>query len=401
MNEKKLVRWPYLFMGFMIFLFIGLIYAWSIFVVPLEEAFGWIRSDTSNVFSVVLIFFSLGSLVGGFMTKKFSVKFIVRLSALLLMAGFILSTRVTSLYQFYITYGVMCSTGVGMSYTSVAGAVVKWFPDKTGTANGILFVGFGLAAMVLGWFVNLILEATGWKMTFTVLGIAFGIILMLAVHKLDAPGSDVVFPETLSKRKSVTVFPDRDYTTQETMKRLTFWKIFIWAMFLCAAAYAVIGSVSPAVVSVGASLSLGALATGFVSVFNGGSRVLWGAMYDKLGMRITIMTVSTVFIIGSTLAIVSVLVDSVVSVIIAFLFTGFGFGDVPTVASTTINKMYGKKYYSANFSVYMLTCIPAAFLGPALSGVLVTASGSYFSTYCMMLLASVIGTAIALTIKKP
>ena len=121
MNEKKLVRWPYLLMGFMIFLFIGLIYAWSIFVVPLEEAFGWIRSDTSNVFSVVLIFFSLGSLVGGFMTKKFSVKFIVRLSALLLMAGFLLSTRVTSLYQFYITYGVMCSTGVGMSYTSVAG----------------------------------------------------------------------------------------------------------------------------------------------------------------------------------------------------------------------------------------------------------------------------------------
>ena len=85
----------------------------------------------------------------------------------------------------------------------------------------------------------------------------------------------------------------------------------------------------------------------------------------------------------------------------AFLFTGFGFGGVPTVASTTINKMYGKKYYSANFSVYMLTCIPAAFLGPALSGVLVTASGSYFTTFCMMLAASIIGTGIALTIKKP
>jgi len=401
MKENKLVRWPYLFMGFIIFLFIGLIYAWSIFVVPLEEAFGWIRSDTSNVFSVVLVFFSLGSLIGGFMTKKFSVKFIVRLSALLLMAGFILSTRVTSLFQFYITYGVMCSTGVGMSYTSVAGAVAKWFPDKTGTANGILFVGFGLAAMVLGWFVNMILEATGWKITFTVLGIAFGVILILAVHKLDAPGEGIVFPEISAKRKSVTVFPDRDYTTQETMKRLTFWKIFIWAMFLCAAAYAVIGSVSPAVVSIGASLSLGALATGFVSVFNGGSRVLWGAMYDRFGMRITIMTVSAVFIVGSVIAIVSVMSEMVVGVIIAFLFIGFGFGGVPTVASTTINKMYGKKYYSANFSVYMLTCIPAAFLGPALSGILVTNSGSYFSTFCMMLVASVIGTGLALTIKKP
>ncbi len=400
MENKKLVRWPYLLMGFIIYLFIGLIYAWSIFVVPLEEAFGWLRSDTSNVFSVVLVFFSLGSLIGGFMTKRFSVKFIVRLSALLLMAGFVLSSRVTSLFQFYITYGVMCSTGVGMSYTSVAGAVAKWFPDKTGTANGTLFVGFGLANMVLGGMVNKILMLTGWSNTFFVLGIAFGIILIAAVHKLDAPSADIVFPEGHA-RKSVTVFPDVDYTTVETMKRVTFWKIFFWAMFLCSAAYAVIGSVSPAVVSVGASLSLGALATGFVSVCNGGSRILWGAMYDKLGMRATIMTVSAMFIVGTAVAIVSFPTMSIIGVIIAFMCIGFGFGGVPTVASTTINKMYGKKYYSANFSVYMLTCIPAAFLGPALSGVLVTASGSYFSTFCVMLGASIIGTIIAFVIRKP
>lgn len=401
METKKLVRWPYLLMGFVIFLFIGLIYAWSIFVVPLERAFGWLRSDTSNVFSVVLVFFSLGSLAGGFMAKKFSVKFIVRLSALLLMAGFVLSSRVTALWQFYITYAVMCSTGVGMCYTSVAGAVAKWFPDKTGTANGTLFVGFGLANMVLGGLVNSILMSAGWSKTFFMLGIAFGVILIAAVHKLDVPADDIVFPQPSVKRKSVTVFPDRDYTTGETMRRATFWKIFVWAMFLCAAAYAVIGSVSPAVVSIGAMLSFGALATGFVSVCNGGSRVLWGAMYDRLGMRITIMTVCAAFVLGSAVAIASVAAGSIVGVCIAFMCIGFGFGGVPTVASTTINKMYGKKNYSANFSVYMLTCIPAAFLGPALSGVLVTASGSYFSTFCVMLAASIIGTIIAITIKNP
>ena len=40
--EEKLVRWPYVVRGFIIYLFVGLIYAWSIFVVPLEEAFGWV-----------------------------------------------------------------------------------------------------------------------------------------------------------------------------------------------------------------------------------------------------------------------------------------------------------------------------------------------------------------------
>ena len=388
-------------MGFIIYLFVGLIYAWSIFVVPLEQAFGWVRSDTSNVFSIALIFFSAGSLAGGFMTKKVSVKFVVRLSALLLMAGFILSSRVTSLWQFFITYGVMCSTGVGMSYTSVAAAVAKWYPDKTGTANGILLVGFGLASMVFGGAVNKILNAVGWSRTFLILGIAFGIILMLAVQWLNEPGSDVVFPASTGQRKSVTVFPDRDYTTAETVMRPTFWKIFIWAMFICAGAYAVIGSVSPVVVSIGASLAFGALATGFVSVFNGVSRILWGAMYDTKGLKTAITVVTLVSMIGCGISIFAVAAANVPLLTIGFMLVGAGFGGVPVVAATTINKMYGKKSYAANFSIYMLTLIPAAFLGPTLCGVLFMNTGSYFMPMCVFFAADILALLLSITIRRP
>lgn len=400
-NGQKLVRWPYLLMGFIIYLFVGLIYAWSIFVVPLEQAFGWVRSDTSNVFSIALVFFSAGSLAGGFMTKKVSVKFVVRLSALLLMAGFILSSRVTSLGQFFITYGVMCSTGVGMSYTSVAAAVAKWYPDKTGTANGILLVGFGLASMVFGGAVNKILNAVGWSRTFLMLGIAFGIILMLAVQWLNEPGSDVAFPTPAGQRKSVTVFPDRDYTTAETVRRPTFWKIFIWAMFLCAGAYAVIGSVSPVLVSIGASLAFGALATGFVSVFNGVSRILWGAMYDRRGLKTAITVVTLVSIIGCGLSIFAVASANVALVTVGFMLVGAGFGGVPVVAATTINKMYGKKSYAANFSIYMLTLIPAAFLGPTLCGALFMNTGSYFIPMCVFFAGDIVSLVISAAIRRP
>lgn len=397
----RLVRWPYLLMGFIIYLFVGLIYAWSIFVVPLEEAFGWVRSDTSNVFSIALIFFSAGSLVGGFLTKKFSVKFVVRISALLLMAGFVLSSRVTGLRQFFITYGVMCSLGVGMSYTSVASAVAKWYPDKTGTANGVLLVGFGLASMVFGGMVNSILVAMGWSRTFLILGIAFGIILMAAVQGLNEPGADVVFPAAKAKRKSVTVFPDRDYTTAETMKRPTFWKIFIWAMLICSGAYAVIGSVSPAVVSIGATLAFGALATGFVSVFNGVSRILWGSMYDGIGLRTTITAVTLVSIIGSALSIAAIGMGNVPMLTLGFMLVGAGFGGVPIVAATTINKMYGKKSYAANFSIYMLVLIPAALLGPALCGTLVMSSSSYLLPMCVFTAADIAALAVSFAIRRP
>ena len=399
--EEKLVRWPYVVRGFIIYLFVGLIYAWSIFVVPLEEAFGWVRSDTSNIFSVVLLFFSIGGMLGGVLRKKMSVKTVVRIAALMMMSGFIASSWVTELYQFFITYGAVCGTGVGMCYTSVSGAVLKWFPDKLGTVNGTLFLGYGLAAMAMGWIINIMLSAFGWRTTFFALGIVFGIVLITAVHKLDVPGENTVLPEAVVKRKSITVFPDKDYTPKEMMKRLTFWKISLWATLLCSGGYAVLGCVSPAVSGMGASLAVGAVAAGLVSLSNGVCRMFWGMLYDRLGLRIAVVSVSFVFIAGCVLAMAGIYLENIPLTVFAFMVGCFSFGGAPTCATTTLNKMYGKKYYETNLSLYMIACIPSGFLGPGLSGILMTASGSYFSTFAVMLVAAVAALIVGLNIKRP
>ncbi|MBE6008799.1 MAG: OFA family MFS transporter [Lachnospiraceae bacterium] len=401
MKEEKLVRWPYVVRGFIIYLFVGLIYAWSIFVVPLEEAFGWVRSDTSSVFSIVLMFFSIGGLLGGFLRKKMSVKAVVRMAAIMMMAGFIASSWVTELYQFFITYGVVCGTGVGICYTSVSGAVLKWFPDKLGTVNGTLFLGYGLAAMAMGWIINIMLGALGWRVTFFVLGIVFGVVIIAAVHKLDIPDENVILPEAKIKRKSTTVFPDKDYTSKEMMKRLTFWKISLWATFLCSGGYAVLGCVSPAVSGLGASLATGALAAGLVSLSNGISRIFWGTLYDRVGLRPAVVSVSFVFIVGCILAMTGIYLENIPLLVFAFMVGCFSFGGAPTCATTTINKMYGKKHYETNLSIYMIACIPSGFLGPGLSGILVTATGSYFSTYAVMFVVAVVALITAFNIKQP
>lgn len=48
----------------------GLLYAWSIFVAPLETEFGWNRSQTSLTFSLSMVFWSVGLLVNGQMAKR-------------------------------------------------------------------------------------------------------------------------------------------------------------------------------------------------------------------------------------------------------------------------------------------------------------------------------------------
>ena len=50
-------------------LMFGTIYAWSIFIPPLEAEFGWTRSQTSAVFSVAMVGLSLGMLSIGVLQK--------------------------------------------------------------------------------------------------------------------------------------------------------------------------------------------------------------------------------------------------------------------------------------------------------------------------------------------
>lgn len=50
LEKQKQLRWAYLILSVFLLLFLGLIYAWSVFRVPLEQEFGWSKSGTSLTF---------------------------------------------------------------------------------------------------------------------------------------------------------------------------------------------------------------------------------------------------------------------------------------------------------------------------------------------------------------
>ena len=63
-------RFAILTCGTAVLMVLGLIYAWSIFVQPLETEFGWSRSQTSLTFSVSMVLWSCGMLANGQLSKR-------------------------------------------------------------------------------------------------------------------------------------------------------------------------------------------------------------------------------------------------------------------------------------------------------------------------------------------
>jgi hypothetical protein len=58
-------RWWRVVGGLSMNLALGTLYAWSVFVAPLEEQFGWKRADTSMVFTIAVVVFALTFVLAG------------------------------------------------------------------------------------------------------------------------------------------------------------------------------------------------------------------------------------------------------------------------------------------------------------------------------------------------
>ena len=50
----------------------------------------------------------------------------------------------------YLGFGVLCGLGAGFAYNAVMSTMSAWFPDKQGLISGILLMGFGLSAFIVG-----------------------------------------------------------------------------------------------------------------------------------------------------------------------------------------------------------------------------------------------------------
>ena len=71
MQKQGISRWWRLAGGVSMTLALGTLYAWSVFVAPLEKQFGWSRADTSMVFTIAAAVFGLSFVLAGRLQDRF------------------------------------------------------------------------------------------------------------------------------------------------------------------------------------------------------------------------------------------------------------------------------------------------------------------------------------------
>src|SRR3954471_15913111 len=100
-------RWRVVVGGVSMNLALGSLYAWSVFVLPLEKEFGWTRAQTSWVLTIAIVCFALSFVAAGRLQDLKGPRLPAAIGGVLVGAGFLLASRAASLAALYITFGVI------------------------------------------------------------------------------------------------------------------------------------------------------------------------------------------------------------------------------------------------------------------------------------------------------
>ncbi len=148
--------------------------SFGVFIKPMEAEFGWGRTAMSAVAALSLFLYgAVGPFVGR-LADRFGPRGVFAVAAVLIGAGTLGTAAVVSLWQLYLTAGVLTALGAGAAAMSVAASVAaRWFDTRRGLVLGIAGGGLAAGQLLVVPLAMALTVAWGWRLTFAGLGVVF------------------------------------------------------------------------------------------------------------------------------------------------------------------------------------------------------------------------------------
>lgn len=154
--------------------------------------FGWTRADTAGVFSLSVLVQAFTSGLVGWLLDRFGVRRVFAIGLTVLGIGLILTSRIQSLLQFYLAFGLVTGLGTAILGLTIHGTTVsRWFDRRgpRGLAIGIAYAGTGIGILALAPLIERVIAIAGWRPAYLLLaGLALLVALPLSLLLLrDTP----------------------------------------------------------------------------------------------------------------------------------------------------------------------------------------------------------------------
>lgn len=395
-------RWVIPFAGFLLALMGGLSYAWGVFVVPMEEAFGWSTAEATLPFTVFMIVFALVMLPAGWLQDRIGPRKVAAIGAALFFVAYKLSSLVDYVPHalwLVVSYGIIGGIACGTTYACVAPPVRKWFPDKPGFAVSLSVMGFGLAALVFAPLKRgYMIPVFGIGRTFLFLAIITSVVCFFAALLIKNPPEGWKPPGWDPEKDVKKTMVVSELTPRDVIRSPVFW--IIWSIFalVIAGGFIAIGLLpSYGERVVGLTPVMAAVAIAVFSGVNGFGRPLAGFLGDRFGvLRVMIVTYVIQVVTFLFLPIFAVTLPALY--IVAALL-GWGYAVTLALFPVLTSICFGVKYLGTNYGL-VFTAFGVGALASSVGAWIFDVTGSYTPAFVFAGIATGMGLILCVFLKK-
>jgi MFS transporter, OFA family, oxalate/formate antiporter len=331
----------------------GFMYSYGVFFKPLANFFQADRASVSLVFSISMIAGSGIAILLGWLADRFSAGRLLALCGLLIGVGLILSSRVQTLWQLFLSFGLIVAVGLQGAFGIAAALVSRWFKQNRGLALGVMASGSGLGVFLIVPLCERLINAYDWSVTFIIAGCVAGILIIALSFLLRPAPRSLPAGESKSDRVSRINAGRTTPDSGMSLKRAVTNRIFIAIMVAYALFAFSVQIILIHLVNYATDTGISPLvATTFVSVIGIVSiagRLSSGVIAEKIGAHETLMLARGLLVIAFVCL---MLIKSLWGFYLFAALFGIAFGG-EVVASTVFTSVYfGTKSMAALINFY-------------------------------------------------
>jgi MFS transporter, OFA family, oxalate/formate antiporter len=365
----------------------GLLYIWSLFLLPLESSLSVERSTLSIAPALALVTFTCGMAVHDRLLRALSLRAFALVSFALCGGGHILFGLFPSIWTLLIGYGLGFGFGAGLGY-GLALALATRTPSRVRALSiGITVAAFAAGGVILSSLLASTIAETDPRLSFAVIGaclIALGIVIGVLLQ--GRPNDNQANNE--ARKEGPTSSP--------SLFSAPFLRLALSFFFICYVGLMVVSHIA-------GMLAAKHLSTRLVDlgpvVFTLGYFI--GSLFG--GKLVEAITGRPALIISNVLAAAGLGILAAPSgswALVGALLVGAVFGSSASFVPTLIGEQYGSDQIGPVYGKLMVSYGTAGLLAPWLTGIIYANAASYAFSFIIGAAACAAGLLMALTMAR-
>ena len=376
----------------------GTYYSFGVFFKPLSQDFGWTRAMTSGAFSLCVVLHGLLYIVTGRLNDRIGPRFVITGCGLLIGIGYLLMSRIGTLWQLYVFYGVIVAIGMSGGYIPLVSTVSRWFVKRRGLMTGIVATGTGFGTLIVPPIANWLINTYDWRDSYVIMGIAvIALILPAAQFLRRDPGQvgQLSYTEKETKIEDIG-WETKGFSLSEAVRAKQFWMLFATKFCFGFCLMVVMVHIVPHATDLGISAAKAATIIAIIGGTGIIGRVTMGAFSDRIGYKkgyvicfvLTLLTLASLLVVKETWAFY----------LFAAVF-GITYGGMATVSSPLIADLFGLRSHGAIWGSTSTGSTVGGAISPIVAGRIFDLTGNYQIVFVICATMAAIGLILASSLK--